>query len=372
MLARLGYPWYLPLNGNFAVNGTDTGVMVTNQLPALLSQHSQTPFRKCFWSAGTNDTNSGTPINSIKNNLQILFEACLDNGITPVWPGVLPRGNDASLTNAKRVNMALNEWGQWFAYTRGGLEFVNAGHAVANNATAFGNALTQFMDAGVLHPTDQGAFWLGKAYADYYSSRGIRPALSLATQQADIADGTYNQHGVLFASPNPLLQGGTTAPSGMATAGGSWSKGSWALPNGQARASAVCALAANATHYLYDDLLASGAWSSASVEIGMYVQARARVRLANVQALRNINLRCVENNGVDAVTATCLAVSAATDITPDQDLELYLLTPPIVIRPYGGSGNASLFARVDLTTGAAGSGTFEVLGFEMRRWVGDL
>jgi len=368
MLARLGQPWYLPNSANFAVGGTSCDAIRANQLPLVLAANASRKISRVFMSCGTNDTNSGRTLSAIKDDLQAMFEALLNAGITPVHHGILPRGNDGAMTNAKRQNLHLNEWMAWYAYTRGGLEFIDCSVAVANNATAFGNAVTSMMDGSVLHPLDNGAYAMGAVLADYYSARGVSPGIRFAGSQADVYDATHNPWGVVFDNPNPTLQGGTTAPTNMTTSGGTWAMSTRTLAGGQTKPIASCTLAASTTHFLYGDALASGAWDTENIREGDWVYAKAEIELVNCANLKAVELRIAENNGPGAVTHGDLVEATGGLFNTGTSLTLRTMTPPVQIRPYGGSGSASVFARQQIVTGAGATGTAIIKAFELRKW----
>ena len=373
MLARLGHPWYLPRENNFAVGGTTTAVMRTSQLPNVLAAHSRAAMGRVFISAGTNDTNSGRSFADITADLQAIFEGLLNVGITPVHHGILPRGNDGAMTAAKLQNLRLNEWMENYAYLRGGLEFIDCSLAVANNATAFGNALTALMDGSVLHPLDNGAFFIGERLARYYAALGVGPAIRFASSQADVFDAVNNPSGVVFDNPNPLMQGGTSAPTNMTTSGGTWSMVTQTLPNGQTKPMASCALAANATHFLYADALgpASAAWTGARIATGDWVYAVAEIELVNCLAIKAVELRLAENNGSGNVTHGDLVEATGGTFPSGSSLTLFTSTPPVQIRAYAGSGQPSVFVQQRIVTGAGETGTVRVKGFELRKWFGN-
>lgn len=372
-LCRLGWPWYLPLANNFAVNGTTTDVIVANQLPAVLAAHAIKPISRVFISCGTNDSNSGRSLTDTKESFARLFGTLIDAGITPVHIGVLPRGNDGAITTAKRQNMAMNEWMRWYEATRGGFELVDCSLAIANNASAFGNALSSMTDGSFLHPISLGAFHMGKVIADHYSGRGVRPAMHFATQQGDQFNAASNPNGVVFDSPNPLMQGGTTAPTGMTTsgAGATWAVSTRTLDNGQTKPIVNCTLAASASHFLYDDATATGGWDSENIQVGDWLYGQCEIVLTGVSGLSSMSLQLNESDGTTTRQARCLDAGTAMALTPDTPVTFYTMTPPIQVQPYSGSGNASVFLRQNIVT-ASGAGSISIRGFEMRKWVGDI
>ena len=365
-LAYLGQPWDFTPDDNYAVNGTSLDVMLSAQLPEIQTAVADgTRYQRVFISGGTNDTNASRAIADIKADYLAIFNGLRALGAIPVCHGILPRGIDASLTTAKKVNMQINEWLAQQAAT-GLIEFIDVTASVADNAAAYGNALTTCMyDSGTsnLHPNARGAALIGKAIADYYSATGVVPAIKFATQAGDLYDRTNNPHGSLFS--NPLLQGGTTAPTGMFTSGGTWSKVNRTLANGQVRTDCQCVLAASTTHYLYDDWITTGDWASTELQPGDVIEARAWVEITSGVNINEINLRIEESNGVTTFIVRDMSTSNAG--IPDGNHVIYLKTPPLTVRDYGGSGNASIFARLDVVTAAGASGTVVVKAFEARR-----
>ncbi|MFM7025406.1 MAG: SGNH/GDSL hydrolase family protein, partial [Limnohabitans sp.] len=367
MLSYLGHPWEFQPSDNYAVAGTTLDVIRANQLPQVLSAHISRRYQRMFISAGTNDTSALRPIADIQADFLALFRALRGAGIIPVHTGIRPRGADAAITAAKQANMRLNEWLYQLSLA-GMIEYIPVSEAYADTSTAFGNVVTTLVyDSGssVLHPNARGAALEGKLMADYYSARGVRPELAFATQQGDAFDRTNNPGGVAFASANPLLIGGTTAPTGMTTSGGTWANVSRTLPNGQTRADRSCALAASTTHYLYDDWTKTGPWLATDLQPGDIIEGRALVILSGAVNVNAVQMRLAENNGGGSLTHYALANSETANLQGDH--VLYLRTPRVPVRDYAGSGNASIFARADIVTDAGASGTAIVRAMEVRK-----
>jgi len=367
MLCYLGWPWNYEPEDNFAVAGTGLDVMISTQLPLLQAASRTKQYQRVFISAGTNDTNSGVAVVTIKARFMKLFDGIRSLGAIPVVWGILPRGIDVAITTAKKQNLEINDW-LYLQSLAGLCEYADIGENVADNAAAFGNALTSMMrDSGTsnLHPNAKGANLLGRALAAYYTARGIGPLLKFATQQGDKFDRTDNPRGVAFASPNPLMQGGTTAPTGMSTSGGTWSNVSRTLTNGQTREDRQCVLAASTTHYIYDDWTASGAWGATELQPGDVIEGRAILEIASGVNISNINLQLAENDGSTSTQNYCLG-QIDTGLSNGAYV-LYLKTPRITVRAYSGSGNASIFQRLNIIVAAGGSGTAVVKAFEVRK-----
>lgn len=365
MLSYLGWPWEYQFADNYAVFGTTLDVIVRDQLPVFKAAAKNKRYAKAFVSAGTNDTNAGRALADIKADYLTLFSGIRDAGAVPVMWGILPRGTDGAITAAKKANQLLNEW--LFTQSKlGVLEFIDVTETFADNSTAFGNCIASIMYDGLLHPSDKGAALAGKVLADYYKASGVAPGIKFATQQGDKFDRDANPSGVAFSSANPLLQGGTTAPTGMSTSGGTWSKVNRTLQNGQVRTDCQCVLAASATHYLYDDWVASGAWSSLQLQPGDVIEGRALIEIQSGVSIKNVELALSENNGSGNFDYHCLAIGTPSAI-PDGNHILYLKTPQCIVRPYALSGNASAFLKAIAVTDAGASGTFIVRAFEIRK-----
>lgn len=367
MLSYLGHPWSFEPSDSVAVAGTTLDVILANQLPDLLALHKTRRYQRVFISAGTNDTNSGRTFEAIQADFLTLFRALRGAGIIPVHTGIRPRGIDVAITLGKQANMRLNEWLYGLSLT-GQIEFVPVSEVYADTSTAFGNAVAALMyDGGTsaLHPGASGAALEGKALADYYSARGVKPGLVLATQQGDQFDRTNNPAGVAFSAANPLLIGGTTTPTGMTTSGGTWSNVGRTLPNGQTRADRQCVMAASTTHYLYDDWTKTGPWLTTELQPGDIIEGRALVVLTSAVNVSAVQMRLAENNGATTLTHYAMANSETANLQGDH--VLYLKTPRVPVRDYAGSGNVSMFARADIVTAAGGSGTAIVRAMEVRK-----
>ena len=137
------------------------------------------------------------------------------------------------------------------------------------------------------------------------------------------------------------------------------------LDNGQTQGVPQCVLAASTTHYLYDDHTTTGAWVSTEFQPGDVVEARALVTITSGVNINSVNLELDENNGAGNVAYIDMEKGALLGI-PDGNHTLYLKTPPVTIRAYNGSGNCSLYAKLNITTAAGASGTAVVKAFELR------
>lgn len=363
-LTFLGHPWEFLHEDNLAVGGTTLSAVISSQLPNLMTAARSRRYSRVFLAGGTNDTNSGRSVSDIQADFVTIFGAIRSIGAIPAVLAIRPRGADGSLTAAKAANIWLNEWLASIALT-GAIEFIDASETFADNSAAFGNCLASLMYDSVLHPNARGAYLEGKVISAYYTARGFGSRFKVATQQGDVFDRTNNPYGIVFASPNPLLQGGATAPTGMTTSGGSWSKVSRTLPNGQSRSDAQCALTSSTTHYLYDDLVGSGAWTASQLQPGDIIEARAIVDIASGVNLNNVNIQLNENDGTTGIPNYGMA--QIDNGIPNDTVTLYLKTPRVTVRDYSGSGNVSVFARVNIVTGGTASGTVTVKAFEVRR-----
>lgn len=367
MMSYLGFPWEFQPADNFAVFGSTLDVIIRDQLPVMLVSHASQKYARCFLSCGTNDTNGlAFTLDQIKANFTTLFNTLRANGIIPVHTGIRPRGVDASNTNQKLMNLALNEW-LYQQSLSGKIEFIDCTAGYADNSTSFGNCIAGLMYDANLHPNSRGACLEGRSMADYYMASGIAPQMRFATVQNDIFDRVYNPSGVAFSAANPLMQGGTTAPTGMTTLGGAWSKSARNLPNGQARSDPSCVMAASTTHYLYDDWTPAGAWSANQLQPGDIVEARAKISIVAGVNVQGPVLKMSESDGVSNFTRYGLFATDTSVSMPDGNHTLWLKSPKTVIQPYAGSGSVSVYAQIQCITNAGGSGTFTVQGFELRK-----
>lgn len=368
--ARLGQPWDFEHSDNLAVNGTTMDVILANQMPALRTAFATRKYQKVFCSFGTNDSNAGTTLANMKIMATAIFQYIRDLGAMPAHIGVLPRGADGALTAAKRRNIAFNRWLQQQA-AAGLIEYIPLAETFADNSTAFGNSIQAFMqtEAGNpwLHMNALGARHASKVIADYYTARGVGVQQPMTTQQADQFDRTDNPAGVAFLNANPLMQGGTTAPTGMTTSGGTWSKVNRTLANGQVRSDPQCVLAASTTHRLYDDWTKTGNWLATELQPNDELEGRATIVLTNFVNITEISIELSENNGGGALNHYGLFTAESIAWTDTGTVTLYLKTPRVRVRDYAGSGNVAVFLRINVVTGSGASGTLQVLDFGHRK-----
>lgn len=373
---RLGQVFYVPLSNQFAVAGTTTDVIIANQLPNVLASHASRPIKRVFISCGTNDANGGATLAEMREDFHRLFGTLMDAGIIPVHIGCLPRGSGSGDANINRAMLDMNRWMEEYTTRYPGFEFLNLGETLCDPTSAYGLPVAAFMDASYLHPVDPGGWWMGKAMADYYTAQGITRTPKYAYSVVDVYNATYNPHGILGPTPNALLSGGTTQPTNMLTSGGTWSKTTRTLDNGQTRDVRTCVTAASTLHYLYDDYVngAAEAWdASDQIVAGDYVVCVARVKITDLVNATSVALRITEANGSGTVALNYNGSNAVGKALPTSlpgALTLDYQTAPIRIRGYQPSGTPALSMRMDCVIDAGGSGTFEVQALEMRRWDG--
>lgn len=364
MLNYLGHPWDHQPTDNFAVGGAQANAVITDQLPLLLAAHRTRRYVRAFISLGTNDTNSARSYEDITADLLTICNTLRASGIIPVHTSILPRGADGAMTDAKRKNQRINEW-LFVKSLTGLLEYIPCAEVYADNSTAFGNTLATMMYDSTLHPSARGAALQGKLMADYYTARGVGPNIVFATQQSDVFDRTNNPAGVAFNGPNPLLTGGTTTPTGMTVTGGTWSLGSRTLSNGQTRAVRSCALAASTLHHLYDDWSKTGNWLTTELQPGDIIEARAKIVITSGVNIQGLQLKLVENEGSNSLNHYGGYFAESASLQGNHTL--YFKSPRIVVRDYFGSGNVTMFARMECQTDAGASGTYDVHAFEVRK-----
>jgi hypothetical protein len=354
---------------NFAVPNYTTAQTIAIQLPLLLAAHQTRKYSRCFISVLTNDTDT-VPV--MKANIMSLFTSLRDVGITPVHFGVLPRGNDSTVSVQKNRFHAMNDWLYELSLT-GFIEFIDITEAFADTSSIYGNSAANMTLADRTHPNNFGGILAGKIIADYYVSRGYTNKIRFATQQNDLYDINDNPHGVAFLNANPLMIGGTTAPTGMTTSGGTWSKVTRTLTNGQTRSDPTVALLIDNTQFsLYDDRARAGGWNATDIQPGDVIEGRAKVVIVGGAAITKCYLVMAESDGATTVNYHCnnpTSPAGPSDVSglPAGDHTLYFKTPRLTVRPYSGSGTALVYLSAILNTGVGAAGSFTVQSFEIRK-----
>jgi len=371
----LGWPWDFQPSDNFAANAATSDIVISTQITPLLTAHKARKYTRCFISLGTNDTSTlgNLDFTATTTRLMSIFTTLNNAGILPVHPGIMPRGVDASIQPYKQINQRINEWLYQLSLT-GFIEYIPCAEMWADNTTAFGNILPSICtDIGTLnlHPNRLGAMIVGKYIADWYANKGIASAteqgVSFAKQQNDYFDRVNNKFGVF--GTNPLLQGGTTAPTGFTTAGGTWSKvNRAALANGNIRSDPTCVLAASTTHTLGFVWFAALDWALSELQPGDVTESRCKVLVTGGVNITSIDLRVTNRDSSGNIQQTwCLRSGSIPGNMPDGSYTLYLKTPKYTILPKGnGTQNAYYFLDLTIITAAGGSGTVSVQGFESR------
>lgn len=370
LFALMGWPWRWSPSDNFAVGGTTTELVLSDQVPAILASHAADPIDTIFIAMGTNDSAASIPYATIISNMDAIITALTSAGIKVVMETIPPKGIDASLLAGKLVNMNVN---RWLAKQEllGRIVLVDITQVMADVTTAFGNALPALTyDPSIaLHPNTKGAKLISREFFSKLSKMGYQPTITYATQVADVYDATNNPTGSIF--DNPLLQGGTTAPTGYTTSGGTWSATNNTLPNGQLKRVWSVGLVASTTHFFYKDLIRSAsAWQSADrIQSGDVLEGRCRVTVTGATGLRSVQFYIVENNGSGDRRYKCLSDSTANELNSMDGTYTYdLKTPLCPVRAYSGSGNSSVYIRCDFITESSGvAGTVTVESFEMRK-----
>lgn len=366
--ARLGWLWDVQYPDNFAVGGVNCSVMRNTQLPLALAAHRTRQYDRAFISGGTNDLFGSRTLQQTIDDLQYVFIALANNGIIPVYIGVLPRNRTGGVLPGHKKAAALNAWAAMFAATTGLVEYIPCHECVADNSTADGYILAA-ASSDNLHPGDWGAYQIGEQLYSYYKNSGLRSILRFAESPLDNYDATDNRRGVCFELPNAYLLGGPQYPTHMSVAGANctWATGTRPLDNGQTKPVVNCTITGATSGFLYDDSTASAAWlASDTIAEGdvIYAQAQVAVTTGGAGILPSLFLN--ENNGANSCSAGCLLRgNADIPAMPDGTI-LTLRTPNITVRPYGGSGSAAVFAHLR-TYSSGAAGVLQIRSFEMRK-----
>lgn len=376
--AFLGQPWDFQIGDNFAVSGSTSDNLNTVQVPAIVQAKNSGArnYTHCYISTGTNDyTVSSLSAAETLANIESACEKLLSAGILPIHTGVRPRGVDASVQTFKQVAKSVNK-GLDLLARRGLLLYIDVTELYADNSTAFGNIVTS-LSYDNLHPNSSGAVLEGWAIAQYLKDFGVTSKIKFATTQDDVFNRTLNPYGCIGTitsgtiTANPLLQGGTTAPTSMATTGGTWSKVNRTLSNGQVRSDPRVTLAASTTHTLTNDCIGTGAFTASQLQPGDYVEAVCLIKLGTgttAAGINRINLQVIANDGTTSFDYNDLQFDLGdTTALPIAGTEfMWLRSPRVLVPAWSGSGNHYIRTRLNIGTTAAGAGTIDVLAFDTR------
>lgn len=374
-LAFAGQPLDFQFIDDFALSGSTTEHFLNVQVPQILSAKSDgRNYQFCFVSSGTNDfTVSALKADGTLRNLAQAFEELNAAGITPIHTGIRPRGADGSIQQYKQEARTVSK-GLQLLENAGLCIYVDCTEVYADNSTAFGNALST-MTYDNLHPNTSGAMLEGKTLWQNLAGK-FQVGLKTATSQDDVFDRDKNPFGCIGSiaagviTANPLLQGGTTAPTGMATAGGTWSKVNRTLANAQVRTDARVTLAASTTHTITIDCIGSGAFTATQLQPGDILEGACVIKLGNgtsAAGISQINFQVITNDGTTSWDYNELSNGGDTGAIPFVGNELlYLRTPQAEVKPYSGSGNHYVRTRLTIITTAAGAGTVDVMALECR------
>jgi hypothetical protein len=383
MQSFLGFPWEFEPEDNFAISGASFLSTLQQQIPVLLAAHTVKRYTRCFVSCGTNDTVNGATydnftLQQIKTHALAVFQTLRNAGIIPVYTGVPARGADADAQRYKAWAANLNEW--FYQLGQSGLiEYVPRVQQVfADPNSPYGNSAAG-MAYDNTHPSMPGGMLAGWELAEHFRLRGVGPNMRFATVANDVFDRTDNPTGSLFA--NPVLagtagSGATIAPTGyttsIGTGSGAWSKVARALPNGTSRSDPRCTFGGAGVNMLISPNMlgpANGGWLADGSKLlpGDVIETRSKVVVAGASNLREVQLRLVESNGVAAAAHYGLNSQDTSLAMPMSDFTIYLKSPRVKVRDYGGSGQVLMYSRLEMTTIGTSAGTADVQAFEVRK-----
>lgn len=358
-----GWPFEFQPADNFGVGGATTQDCINNQLPLMFARHATQNYQYAWVSVGTNGINDS--VSKRKSDILQLLQTLKNAGIHPITCGIRPRGNEVSLQAYQSSAMAVNSYLMELSLT-GLCDYIDVTEVYANTANAFGNALVGFM-TDYIHPNGAGAVLEGRIIADYLIAKGFKNSFITATQPGDLFHRDNNPGGAV--SPNPILSGGTTAPTGFSTSGGTWGKTNRTLPNGQVRSDAILSTIAtgvNSISYTYSPGSAIPFASPLPIA-GDLVEARAIVNLNSIHNVNGLRLNLIEQNGEGSISHVALGYETGlSTIFPDGNYTFYIKTPAIPIRNYV-SGTPYLQPNLSLNGTASSTGTMTVKALEMRK-----
>ena len=364
-----GWPWDWSIESNFAVGGITCDLILSDQVPVILASHEENPIDIIFLAMGTNDIPLGRTYEQVIADMDSIITALTDVGIKVFIESIMPRGVDTVLEDYKLQHLQMNKWLEKQSIL-GRIIYVDITDAMADRTTDFGNALPDltFDPSQALHPNSKGAKFIGKLVSDHFAGT-LLPTITYAGQNADVYDEVNNPTGSLF--DNPLLNGGTTKPTGYQ--GSTWSPVDRELPNGQLKRAWEFALTDGGSANISGTLIknASGWGEGDKLKEGDVIEGRCRITTENAIGFKNMSFYALENNGSGGIYYKCFDLSVTNEsYSLDGSYTYDLKTPKATIRPYSGSGGPSVLFRLDIvceSTGASGKIILE--NFELRKLI---
>jgi hypothetical protein len=367
--------WIGPLTGwriaheladNVGVSGT-TSASILSRAPGLAAG-GYGWIGQC--GGGTNDLDTVAADTTIANNIAS-YEAYLAGGARVVATPLLPRNGWAGPTITEtemRAKMAyINEKLASYARGRIGMVWADPRPYLLDPATA---GMVPAMTYDGLHTAPLGAYYVAKAMADAMSP--YLPAGSVVRFDPN-PWGAINPYGNLLTNGHLLGTAGTVSapqtgvvPDGWATgASGSGATGgtvTWSKENpradgqpGERLRLVVSGLVgpSTATSYFISQTILL---SSAKYAAGDVLELTAELdKSAGSAGVLEAGVRLIESDGATSLQY-CAQGLFVTNPLPALAFAVPLKTPRFTVRPYAGSGTASIVVRVSVTVDQTVSG----------------
>ena len=321
----------------------------------------------CTVMLGTNDVAQSIALATMQTGMASIVDILLDRRITPVLFTILPR-NGLTATQLS-VMMNFNSWLRETYQNARDVLLIDAFRMWADPASSTSAALSGYTTDGV-HPTQTGAYVLGKELADALGTLLPR-RYGYWAGNADTHDITNNPRGNLLTNAGFVTT--TTPGTGLTgTTGTSWTASRTAgSSTGQAIAvqnrtdgvpgkEIVLTVNVSGVGSTEEWKIRQGFNAgAASFSSGNTVYGMCEVEISSSTNLKWLFAYLDDNDGASVVNPSrCL--SSASNSLPAPAWSGVLRTPPSVVKPYSGSGTQSLSFGIAVAVDGSSSGIVTV------------
>lgn len=364
---------HIPVTHNFGVSGErldQIRLRVNDVINADPKPHY------CIVLAGTNDVGTRT-VQDMVTDMKAILAKLITYGIRPIVMPILPRSD--LVTSQLQKLMRFDTWLREYVRTQEWIIFVDPTQAWIDYANTDGDPRTDFTQDG-LHPTQTGAYVIGKALAD--ALEPLIPEQHFYVQHVlDIYDASNNPEGNLLTNGTlnyGIMQGtsGTKTASTGFTPSGNVATG-WTLSRSNATSTMTAVaskedprtdgpatgarqkvvIASTVAGGANELVLLTPTFTQGNVVAGDVVYAEAKFEISGMTKVMSVELRLTDTRTGDSQNNHDGAWSSYTVYLEDATDSIIgvLKTHPLTIRSDHSSLTCNIAVRLDNTAGDAGA-----------------